>query len=119
MIKTQIGDDAVNPGIKRAFEAEARQIDIGAQKRFLINVLTIFLRSGEMDRQAQHGAIILPHQFFEGCSISLLCFANQRRVIDPRRGTAAATGFTEAKYRAASGKASPEFCWFPAHLSPL
>ena len=83
VIQAEIGDDAIDPGVERALEAEARQIDVGAKKGFLIDVLTIFLRAGEMDRQAQHGAIILPHQFFEGGGVALLGFADQRGVIHP------------------------------------
>ncbi len=85
MVQTEIGDDAIDPGIEGTLKAETRQIDVGAQKRFLINVLPIFRRPGEVDGQAEHGAIVLPDQFFESGRVALLRLANQRGIVHPDR----------------------------------
>ena len=76
MIQTEVGHDAIDPGVERTLEAEARQIDVGTQERLLINVLSIFRRTGEMDGEPQHGAIVLPHQFFERGRVALLGLTN-------------------------------------------
>ena len=81
MIQAKIGHDAIHPSIERTFKAKTGQIDVRPQKRFLVNVLAIFLRSGNMHCQPQHGAIILPHQFLEGCGVALLRCANQLEVV--------------------------------------
>src|SRR5580698_6329806 len=82
MIQAQIGHNPVNPSVERALEAEPAQINVGAKKSFLVDVLTIFLRSGKMHRQTQHGAVILAHQFFEGGGIAHLSLTDEKRVID-------------------------------------
>ena len=53
VIQTQIRNDAVNPGIERALESEAREIDVRTQKRFLVNVLPVFLRTRKVDGKPQ------------------------------------------------------------------
>ena len=85
MIQTEVGHDAIDPGVERTLETEARQIDVRPEKRFLINVLPILRRTGEVDGQAQHGAIVLPHQFFEGGGVALLGLANQRGIVHADR----------------------------------
>src|SRR5208282_1008474 len=81
MIETEISYDAVDPGIERALEAKAWQVYVRPKKRFLINVLTILLRTGQMDGEAQHGAVVLLDQFFEGGGIALLGLADKQGVI--------------------------------------
>ena len=84
MVETQIGNDAINPGIERALKAEAPNIYVGAQKGFLVDVLAIFLRSGEMNRQAENGPVVLADQFFESGGIAQLSSADELRVIYAR-----------------------------------
>jgi hypothetical protein len=81
VIEAEIRNDTVDPSIKSALKTKAGQIYVGAQERFLINVLTIFLRAGEMNRQAEDGTIILPNQFFEGRSVAKLGLADKPRII--------------------------------------
>jgi len=54
MVEAEIGHDPVDPSVERAFEPEPRQIDVGTQECFLINILAVFLRSGEMNRESQN-----------------------------------------------------------------
>src|SRR5208282_1340754 len=81
MIETEISYDAVDPGIERALEAKAWQVYVRPKKRFLINVLTILLRTGQMDGEAQHGVVVLLDQFFEGGGIALLGLADKQGVV--------------------------------------
>src|ERR1700733_7890019 len=81
MIETEISYDAVDPGIERALEAKARQVYVRPKKNLVINVLTILLRTSEMDGEAQHGAVILVDQFFEGGGVALLGLADKQRDI--------------------------------------
>src|SRR4051794_36142569 len=85
MVETEIGHDAVNPGVERALETEAIQVGVGAQKGFLEDILAILLRPGEMNGEPQDGAVILTNQFFESGRVSLLRFTNENGVIDPGR----------------------------------
>ena len=109
MIQTEVGHDAVDPGVERTLEAETRQIDVRPQKRFLINVLPIFRRTGEVNGQTQHGAIVLPHQFFERGGVALLGLANQRGIVHPDRRAPAAR-LDGGRAPGGSGMASHEFC---------
>src|SRR6266567_8667651 len=54
---------------------------VGAQESFLINVLTIVFRAGEMNGEAKDSAVVFLDQLFEGCDIALLRCPNQPRVI--------------------------------------
>jgi hypothetical protein len=81
VIETQIGHDSVDPGIERALKPEAANVYVRAQEGFLVNVLGIFLRTGEMHRQAQNWPIVLPHQFFESAGVAELSSADKLGVI--------------------------------------
>src|ERR1051325_10258647 len=59
MVQTQIGDDAINPGIERALKAEAPHALVSLKERLLINVLRLMLRAGEMHRQTQHRRVVV------------------------------------------------------------
>src|SRR5712691_4775045 len=100
MIQTEIGDDTIDPGVEGALETEAREIDVGAEKRLLIDILSIFLRTGEVDSQPQHRSIVLPYQFFEGGSVSLLSFADERGIVHAARASAAGWLVHRHEYRA-------------------
>src|ERR1019366_6710886 len=78
--------DTVDPGIKRALETEVADIAVGLEKRFLVNVLGILFRAGQVIGEAQHGAIVLAHQFLERGVIASLCFPDQLRVIHAALG---------------------------------
>jgi hypothetical protein len=84
MIETQIGDNAVDPGVERALKPEAANIYVSPEKSFLVNILAIFLRPSEMNRQAKHGPVVLPNQFFESSGVAELSPADELRVIHTR-----------------------------------
>src|SRR5208282_466978 len=83
VIETEIGHDAVDPSVERALKAEAANIYVGAQEGFLVDVLGVFLRSGKMNRQPQHGTIVLPDQFFKSGRVAELSPADELGVIYP------------------------------------
>jgi hypothetical protein len=85
MIETQIGHDAVDPGIERTLKPEAADVDVGAQEGLLVNILAVFLRPGEMNRQSEHGSIVLANQFFERSGIAQLSPADKQRIINAGR----------------------------------
>jgi hypothetical protein len=85
VIETQIGHYAVDPGIERTLKAEAADVDISAQEGLLINVLAVFLRAGEMNRQSKHGSIVLANQLFERSGIAQLSPADKLRIINAGR----------------------------------
>src|SRR6266700_1412633 len=49
VLEAKIRGNAIDPRIKRALETKAWQIHVGAQKSFLIDVLTVLLRAGEVN----------------------------------------------------------------------
>ncbi|SRR6266498_3518126 len=81
VIKTEIRSNAIDPRIKRTLETKPRQMYKGAQKSFLINILTILLRAGEVNGQAKYRPVILLHELPERCGIALLCCPNQPYVV--------------------------------------
>src|SRR5262249_52033905 len=69
------------PRIERALETKHRQFDVGAEERFLINILTILGGAGEMNCDAQDCSIVLAHKLFESRSITLLGSTNQGCIV--------------------------------------
>jgi hypothetical protein len=84
MVEAQIRHDAVDPGIERALEPEAADVDVSAQEGFLVDVLAVFLGAGEVNRQAEYGPVVLANQFFKSGGIAELCSADELRVIYAR-----------------------------------
>jgi hypothetical protein len=83
MVETQIRHDAVDPGVERALKPEAADVDVSAQEGFLVDVLAVFLRASEMNRQPEYGPVVLANQFFKSGGIAELCSADELRVIYP------------------------------------
>ena len=81
VIEAQVGHDSVDPGIEGTLKAEAANVYISTQKGFLVDVLSIFLRAGEMNCEAQHGTVVLPYQFFESGCVAELSSADELCVI--------------------------------------
>jgi len=81
MIKTEIRGDAIDPRIKRTLETKPRQMYIGSQKSFLIDILTILLRAGEVNGEAKDRPVVLLYELFERYGIALLCCSNQLYVV--------------------------------------
>src|ERR1700692_16249 len=82
MIETEVGYDAVDPGVEGTFKAETSKILIGLEESLLIHVLRVRLRSGEVQRQPQNRLIVMTHEYFEGGAVSLLRLADQSRIVD-------------------------------------
>src|SRR6185312_12199867 len=77
LVKAQVGDDPVNPGVERALEAKIADVPVSLQKRFLVNVLSVVLRSSQVQSQPQHLVLVLPDQRVERRPRSRLCLADQ------------------------------------------
>ncbi len=82
MIEAEIGNDAVDPGIEGTLKTETAQILVGLEEGLLINVLSVRLRSRQVQRQPQHRLIVMTHQDLEGRAVSLLRLADQTRVVN-------------------------------------
>ena len=82
MIQAEIGHDAVDPGVKGAFESKVANTFVRLQKCILINILGFVLGPGKMHGQPEDRLIIMPHQFLKGSAITALRFTDQPRVID-------------------------------------
>ena len=52
LVETQVGDDAVNPGVERALKAEIVDIAVSLQKGVLVNILRVLLGAASCGRQA-------------------------------------------------------------------
>ena len=88
MIETEIGHDAVHPGVEGTFEAEISEVTVGLEKCFLVDVLRLGLRAGQMQCQSQHRLIVLTHEFLERSAGAALRFPNQVGVVDAVEGVA-------------------------------
>src|SRR5262249_8433578 len=66
VIETQVRRNAIDPGIEGTFEAKPPQVAVCAQKRLLVNILSVFIRTGDIQSQTQHHAIVMPDQLFKG-----------------------------------------------------
>src|SRR5262249_24420239 len=82
VIKAEVGNDAVDPGVEGALEAEAAYVLVGLQESILENVLRVVLRPGQVQSQTQHCLIVMANEFLEGCAIPALRLADQHRVVD-------------------------------------
>ena len=81
VIEAKIRGNAIDPRIKRALETKAWQIHVGAQKSFLIDVLTVLLRAGEVNGEAENGPVVLLDELLEGSRTALLRCPNQLCVV--------------------------------------
>src|SRR5215471_12159045 len=86
MIQTQVGHDAVNPGVKGALETEVADIAVCLEERFLVNVLSVLLGSGHVIRQTQHCTVVLAYQFLKRGMVPALGFPDQLRVVHSALG---------------------------------
>src|SRR6266436_1571826 len=82
VIETEIGDDAVNPGVERALEAKTAYILVGLEEGLLEDVLGVMLGSGEVQGKPQYGLVVMANQFLEGGAIAALRLADQHRIVD-------------------------------------
>src|SRR5260370_19296937 len=83
LVQAQIGHDPVNPGVKRALEAEPADVLVSLQEGFLINVLGFVLRSGQVQRQPKHRLVVVAHQFLERGAAAALSLPPQLSLLNP------------------------------------
>ena len=88
MIETEICHDAVHPGVEGALEAEIAEMTIGLKKCFLVDVLGLSLRAGQMQREPQHRLVVLTHELFERSARAALRFAYEVGIVDAVEGVA-------------------------------
>ncbi len=72
MIQANICNDAVQPGVEAALEAEAMQVAINLQESLLINVARVLGTLHQIQRQPQHVPVIPAHQFLERSTVPRL-----------------------------------------------
>src|SRR5882672_10958186 len=82
MIKTQIGNDAVDPGIERTFETEAAHVPVGFEESLLVNILGLMLRACQPQGQTQDGLVVAAHEVLEGSAVSALSLPHQNGVVN-------------------------------------
>src|SRR6266404_6909870 len=85
MIQANIGDDAVQPRVEAALEAEAMQVAINLQERFLVNVARVLRTLHQIQRQSQHVPVIPAHQFLERSAVSGLRFRDYAALVKLRQ----------------------------------
>src|SRR5208337_3641156 len=82
MIKAEVGNDAVDPGIERTLKPEATQILVGLEEGFLINILRVRLLPRQVQRQPQHRLIVMADEYLEGRTVTLLRLPDQTRIVN-------------------------------------
>src|SRR5947209_8550580 len=58
VVHAEVHNNAIQPRVERAFEPEPVQIAVGAKKGFLVNVLSILLRTGEVQSKAEYRLVV-------------------------------------------------------------
>src|SRR5215471_12073617 len=81
VVEAEVGNDPVNPGIERTFKTEITNVTVGFEESFLIDVLSVCLRVGEMKSQPQHRLVVLTNQRLKRSPVTALRGANQIAVI--------------------------------------
>src|SRR6266704_2535442 len=84
--ETTVRHNAVQPGIKTAFESEAVQIAVNLQESFLIDVPCILGPLHQIQRQPQHVAVESAHQFLESRAVSGLSLDDEGPFVKFRQG---------------------------------
>jgi hypothetical protein len=67
--------------VKAALEAEAMQIAIDLQERFLVDVTGVLGTLHQVQREAQHVAVVAAHQLLEGSAAACLGFSHQTSIV--------------------------------------
>src|SRR4051812_33092332 len=106
MVEAKIGDDAVDPGVERAFEAEAAQVLERLQESVLVNVLGFGFRSGESKGQPQNTLVVMANEFFERSMIATLRLSYQSVIVHATKSLG--EGFyRRCRIRCATARAHP------------
>src|SRR5207249_10212496 len=82
LIEAHVGDDAVEPGVEAAFEAEAMQVAVNLEEGLLIDVARVFRPLHQVQGQAQHVAVEAANQFLESDTVAGLRFRHQCALVE-------------------------------------
>src|SRR5580704_8044912 len=85
VIEADVCDDAINPSIESAFEAEAVEIAVNLEKGFLVDIPRIFRAAQHIEREPQNLAIVALHEHLESGAVTRLRALDQRSVIGCRK----------------------------------
>jgi hypothetical protein len=92
LVKANICDDAIQPGIETALETEAMQILINFQESFLVDVAGVFWLVQNVQGDSQDVAVVAMHQRFKRFAIARLRAFDQRAVVWRGQGAARRSG---------------------------
>src|SRR5215470_16035714 len=85
VVQADVGDDAVEPGVEAALEAETMKIAVNLEKSFLINVAGIFRAFHQVQGEAQNIAIETADQFLKSGPVASLRFRHQSSLVEIRQ----------------------------------
>src|ERR1700676_31309 len=85
LVQANVGDDAVQPGIKAALETEPVEIAVNLQEGFLINVSGVLWPLHQVQRQPQDVAVVAAHQFLKRSAATRLRLCHQRPFLEVRQ----------------------------------
>jgi len=97
MIETNVCNDAVDPGVERAFKTETGQVAENFQERLLIDVLGVFGAAEDVESEPQDLAVVAVDKDFESRTVSGLRALDEDTVIGDRVSEFAGRG--NAGYR--------------------
>jgi len=86
VVQANVGDDAVEPGVKAALEAETVEIAVDLEECFLVDVAGVLGALHEIQRQAQNVPVEAAHQFLESSTTARLRFRNQGPLVEVGQG---------------------------------
>src|SRR5205807_860829 len=86
VVQANVGNDAVEPGVKAALKAESVEIAVDLKEGFLIYVPGVLGPLHQVQRQAQHVPVEAAHQFLESRAAARLRFRDQRSLVEVGQG---------------------------------
>src|SRR3981189_3715788 len=82
MVQASVGDDAVEPSVKAALEAETVEVTVNLEECFLIDVPRVLGTLHEIESQAQDVPVEAAHQFLESRAAARLRFRDQGPLVE-------------------------------------
>jgi len=77
VVEANVGDNAVEPGVKAAFEAEAVKVAVDLKESLLIDVAGVFGPLHEVQGEAQNVAVETANEFLESATVTRLRLRHQ------------------------------------------
>ena len=87
LIEANVGDDAIEPGIKAALETESMEVAVDLQEGFLVDVARVLGTLHQVQRQPQHVAVVAAHQFLERMAGARLRLDHQTALVQLGQGS--------------------------------